>query len=312
MTQSIGCDFMIKVEQLAKMRRSKRLFTGLALIALLMLSTGCLPRPLVLSSLDLKDFDNQQHDSKDIPYAGQQIILNNFIGRIRVEGVDQSAFVVGGLFVSVEWTTRVRNLPLDELDVDIQSDQETIQISSNASDAIGKHFKWTPPFSEERVGMIEYTLRVPKDARLQISQVVGSIEVSHFEGQLEISQEAGIQNNSPVGKPSIIIRDSKLTELHVESQVSDMALQSTTFQEGDITNTVGDIYVQLSCKDSALVESETKLKEITLNGIANCPKTPIERNTGWPGQSIKLLIGKGNSHLSISSQLGRITLELHP
>ncbi|MBI1730281.1 hypothetical protein HY229_00070 [Candidatus Acetothermia bacterium] len=301
---------MTKKEKRTKIRRSKRFFAALALLVLLVLTTGCIPRPILLSTLDLKEFDNQEKNSQDIPYIGQQIIIDNFIGRIVIEGVDQSSFVVGGPFVSIEWTKRVRNLPLDELDVDIKADQDSIRISSNASDAIGKHFKLTPPFSEERVGLIEYTIRVPKDARLQIDQVVGSIEVFHFEGQLEVSQEAGIQNDPAVGAQSIIIRDSKLKDLHVQSHVGGIALQNTTFQEGDLTNSVGDISVQLSCKDSALVEGETKLKDITVQGIENCPKTPTERETGWPGQKIKLLLGKGNSHLSISSELGRILLEI--
>jgi hypothetical protein len=301
---------MIKKEERTKIKRSKRFFTALALFALLLLSTGCIPRPILLSTLNLKDFDNEEKNSRDIPYIGQQVILDNFIGRVIVEGVDQSAFVMGGPFVSIEWTKRVRNLPLDELDVDIESDQDSIQISSNASDAIGKHLKLTAPFTEERVGEIEYTIRVPEDARLQIGQVVGSIEVSHFEGQLEVSQEAGIQNNSSAGTQSIIIRDSKLKELHVESHWGDISMQNSSYQEGDLTNSVGDITVQLSCRDSALVEGETKLKDITVQGIENCPKTPIERETGWPGQNIKLLLGKGDSHLSISSELGRILLEI--
>jgi len=149
--------------------RLRKLTLILVLLVVALSASACLHKQLVYRSFDLENFESQRMSNEDIPYSGQAIFITNRIGNITVIGKDNPGFAVVGQYVSIEATISVRDVPFEETELNWEVDEDEIIIEAVAPEDIGKRFKWTPPFIEDKMAFFDITISVRVPHRLRFS-----------------------------------------------------------------------------------------------------------------------------------------------
>ena len=299
--------------QITNMRKNILLVKSLLLLFVLggaLMASGCIHQEIIMDGYDLDDFDDSTTRVWDIPYDGQTIFIDNFIGRIRIEGQDEPHVIAVSQFVTIEAVKRVKNIALEEIELEVVADDDSIQISSTGPDSVGRSLRWTPPFFEKRMGITEFTIRVPKNAEIMINQEVGLIRVENlgevdefgaYQGQLDVTQRVG----------DILIQNSFFDQLDLEQTYGDIEIEDVRFDQADVrTRKVGDIQIALSLDDSILIDAKTTLREISVFGIdLEGPEIVADMDQTWPGQELQLFYKSGDSRLSLDTGIGNIEIQ---
>jgi DUF4097 and DUF4098 domain-containing protein YvlB len=274
---------------------------------------GCNVKEIVIDAVDLQKFDASETTQTKIPYSGQRIVIDNAIGVISVEGSQEPGFVAVRPFVTVEAVKKVRGgVELTTLNVRIEQNAKEIHILSQASESLRRVLKGFPPKIEDRVGWIEYKVRVPQSAALTLRKEAGVIEITRFKGDLIASVKAG----------GIFVHDSELKQLELDSIAGDLQLKQSQAQEVSMSNQLGDIRLEETQLTSARLASragsisiiQTQGKELTAatqvsGGISVAQSQIDELRLTTQAGSIKLVSTKTHDG-QLSTQVGGIAIEL--
>ena len=282
----------------------------IVILGFVILSTGCIHKELALNAYNLIDFDDSELQTWDVPYDGKPIHINSNIGRINIEGQDAPNFVAVSQFVSIEVIRRVQNVAFEEIEIEVEVDEDGIYINASGPESVGTNLRWAPPFVERRMGLTEFTIRVPKDIDISITQEVGEIVLTNLgeisddgdlSGQIEITQRVG----------DIALENSQLEKIEIEQTYGDIAVLNTIFDEAEIrTRKVGDIYVSLPLQYPILIEARTTLKEISVDGIdLESDEVVADMDQTWPGQELQFFYLTGDARLSLETLVGNIVID---
>lgn len=269
------------------------------LVAVMLLAGGCFHKQLLYSLYDLENFEEERQLFDDIPYDGQAISIGNYAGKINIIGIEPG-FVTVSPFVSIEAVKKVNNIPMEDVDIEIDVDGSKIAIATDLQvNRMGQFFKWTPPFVEERLGIVEYTISVPKDAEIEITQELGEIHISNFEGHLDIRQAVG----------KLIVENSHIKTINLEQETGDVSVINTKIKSNaHLKTSVGNIYFELFGDDSIRVDAKTSLSEISIQGLEKFESIDTEKGSAWPGQELKIWIGRAERQLTLNVGVGEIEL----
>jgi hypothetical protein len=268
------------------------------LLAVLIFAGGCYHKQFFYSLYDLTEFEEEHEFFEDIPYDGQIIRIENFAGKVNIIGIDPG-FVAVSPFVSIEAVKKVNNIPMEDLEIEVEFDDSEIQIITDPPSKIGKFFKPRPPFIEEKLGVVEYTIRVPKDAEIEIEQELGEINLTNFEGHIDIRQTVG----------QLMIENSNIKTINSEQDWGDISITNSRItRNGHLKTGLGQIYVELFSDDSIRLDAKTSLNEISLQGADDFEDVDSEQESAWPGQELKLWIGKAENQLTLRADVGDIEI----
>ncbi|HED04403.1 MAG TPA: hypothetical protein ENI60_06520 [Candidatus Fraserbacteria bacterium] len=334
-----------------------------ALLSLVALS-GCnligLVTGPVLGTLDLGNADASQTFTQNIPYSGQRIVLENLVGSITIESWGKAGFVVLRPTLLIQAEKKVRGLPLDKIKIIVEQSANEIHIRTEGPSEMGVgHFELLPPrLLADRLGWVDYTLKVPVGATLDLEQQIGRVTVSGLSGRLtadiqvgtltvsgvrletaELSSEAGdlqLQDSS-VGQAQLstqagqlVVERSTFSRARLETQAGDVRLRQVAFKErGTVSSQMGSIRldtvsgpsvsadtqlgsiaVRLLSSRSVSIEAQTQLGGITF--WAFDPSTHAQRSSNWPGASLSVRLGEGRDRLTLSTQMGGISIRVQP
>lgn len=216
--------------------------------------TGCDVARLArfqLSMIDLERFDSQEEIRQEIPYSGQRIMLESLAGKVFIEGIEATV----SPFVSLTALRRARGMKLEEITLTIEQDPDEIRLRADLPGEIRHTLTVFPPGLEDHVGWVEFTLKVPQDAKLILNQEIGTIQVSQFRGELEASIQLG----------EISVSDSTFTELRLTSQLGGLSVRKTFADELYLSTEWGDL--ELSDISSSYARLSTQMGSISLSGI---------------------------------------------
>jgi len=288
--------------------RLRKLTLILVLLVVALSASACLHKQLVYRSFDLENFESQRMSNEDIPYSGQAIFITNRIGNITVIGKDNPGFAVVGQYVSIEATISVRDVPFEEIELNWEVDEDEIIIEAVAPEDIGKRFKWTPPFIEDKMAFFDITISVPRDAEVHIEQKLGSVTIdglgtSESPTQTEIQQFLG----------EVTVRQSYFETLNIEQENGEIYVLSSKLHRADVKNGLGNIGIQFDREDSVRLEARTGLREITLTGVSDGdPGVLALMESSWPGQELRLQQWDGDANISLETRIGNILVEFIP
>jgi hypothetical protein len=217
---------------------------GLLISAPLMLviSAGCDVANISWAMVDLEHFDASEVLTQELPYSGQQIVLENLMGTVRVQGVEAAVRPV----LSLEAVKKVRGVRLGEIQIFVEQSPREIRIRTDFPGTLRRSLNLFPPRIEDHVGWVEFTLKIPQDARLDLDQRLGRIEIAEFRGELKVSAQAG----------EISIRDSILTALALSSQAGSVSVMGVSTQELSISAQFGDLQLENSSFSSARLSAQ--------------------------------------------------------
>jgi hypothetical protein len=206
--------------------------------AVLSASIGCDVKKWALNPIELQKFDKSESFTKEIPYSGERIFIDNDIGIISIKGMQDVGFVPVRPFIIVEAVKKVRGLDLSNLAIAFEEipGKREIRIQTMSSNR-GHNINLKgglPPKLEDKVAWVEYTIRVPQNAALSLHQDAGYIDISGFKGDVMASVEFG----------GIKVENSILNKLTLDIDLGDLYVNKATVQELAMTTKFGDIRVE--------------------------------------------------------------------
>lgn len=216
---------------------------------LLIVSAGCDLANVSLGSIDLEKFDASEVITQEIPYSGQDIVLENLLGKIVVEGVETAVRPI----LRLEGVKKVRGIKLEEVQISIEQDLGEIRIRSDLPSQVRRNLKIFPPHIEDEVGWVEFTLQVPQEARLNLDQRVGTIEISDFRGELEAATQLG----------KVSVSHSTLSTLTLVSQAGPIHVSDTSAHQMSVSTQFGELELSDAVFTSARLSVEAGSLAIT-------------------------------------------------
>ncbi|MBI1742522.1 DUF4097 family beta strand repeat protein [Candidatus Acetothermia bacterium] len=275
----------------------RRLSVLSGVLLIFLVSAGCDLKQAIVTSIDLKKFDASQTITKEIPYSGQRIVVDNSIGVVSIAGLE-SDFVAVRPFVSIEAVKKVRGVDLSKLNVIIEQTAKEIRIRTEASDAVHQQIKGFPPRIEGQVGWVEYTLRIPPNATLMIQQDAGVVQVTRLRGSLTVSNKAG----------EILVSDSTFVTLALEVIAGDMKVTRTVAKDLSMSTQLGDLHLEDAAFASAVLSSQAgdvSVSRVGTQAEADNGKVELAISTRTGGISISKVRLKS---MHVETQAGSIKL----
>ncbi len=277
-------------------------------VLVLMISAGCgLTNISFGLKIDLEHYDASEAITQEIPYSGQRIVLENLLGKISVEGIETAVRP----FIRLEAVKKARGLKLEEVQIHVVQDSGGIHIQSDLPSQVRRNLKLFPPRIEEEVGWVEFTLKVPQDARLSLDERAGTIQISGFRGELEASTQLGdisVENStatvlsllSQMG--GVRVSSTSANELVVNTQFGDLELDNVTFTSARLSVEAGSVTVTASQGEGLTASAQAGSISISKSQLQS---VDLETQAG----SIELAL-TGLQEGRVDTQLGGITLEL--
>jgi len=276
-------------------------------LMLLMFSTGCDLANISLGSVDLEQFDASEVVTQEIPYSGEHIVLENLLGKIAVEGVETSVRPI----LLLEAVKKVRGIQLEEVQVLISRGPGEIRIRSDLPSQVRRNVKLFPPQIKDEIGWVEFVLKVPQDAELDLDQRVGMIQISGFRGDVQVSAQLGdivldrstLTTLSLVSQAgSIYVSHTTADEITLSAQFGELELSNVTFTSARLSTEAGSLAMAKS--QGQRLNASTQAGSIAISA-SNLEGVDLETQAG----SIELQVS-GLKEGKLSTEFGGIRVEL--
>lgn len=279
----------------------RHLLTLVLGLAVMLVTAGCDVEELVLERLnvnasvnvDMSDPDASETVTSDIPFSGQRVVVDNPIGHIAIETVDDPGYVAVRPMLHIEATKNVKGMDLADLQIQTTRTPEetrirvttTIESARNEADPNGSRG------DEERIGWVDFKIRLPEAALVTLRQNAGSIVVSNFRGELTAATDLG----------EIEVRNAAAAEMNLRTELGSLSVADSTI-DGDLImeSTAGE--AKLTNVQFGQAEIDTQAGDVDVKGAR--------------GQSLEVVTQMGEidvvdadvARLDLSSQMGEIGL----
>ena len=277
----------------------------------LLITTGCDIGQLTLGALDLESYDASETLTRSLPYSGQRIVIDSVIGMILIEGQADPGYVAVRPVVRLEAVKKVRGLDIEDVRVIIEQDEQEIRIRTEAPAQMGRSLELLPPRVVDRIGWVEFTLRVPPGVSLDIDQNVGEIRLIGLKGELRASTQVG----------RISVEDSTLTSLRLESNAGGLSVKDSAAETLELGTQVGGISVanvafttaRLTSQTGGIAVSQIRGRELTAStqvggiAVADVHLEKLRLSTQLGGVA---LADPEVASAKVSTQVGGITVRL--
>lgn len=279
----------------------RRLLTVALGLAVVLVAAGCELEELALdrlnvnvaASVDLSDPDATETVTSDLPFSGQRIVVDNPIGAIHVETVEDPGYVAVRPAIHVEATKNVKGMALEDLRIETHSTADEIRmrvttaIESARNDTEGRARE-----AGEPIGWIDFKIRLPEAAVVTLRQNVGEITAHNFRGELTATADLG----------EIEVRNAQASELNLRTELGSLSVTDSAI-EGDLNleSTAGE--AQMRNVQFGRAEIDTQAGEVVVKGAR--------------GQSLEIATQMGEidvmhtdvAQLDLASQMGEIGLQ---
>ncbi len=280
---------------------SRQLMTVLLSLAVVGVAAGCELEELALDRLnvsasanvDLSDPDASETVTSDIPFSGQRIVLDNPLGRIEIETVEDPGYVAVRPTIHLEATKNVKGMKLDDLRIatDATSDEirvrvtTTIESARNATDDRSRE-------AGEPVGWVDVKVRLPEEAVVTLRQNLGSITVNGFRGELSATTDLG----------QIEVRNADTTAISLRTELGSLSVADSTVD--------GDLRLETSAGEAQLLNVRFGQAKIDTQAGEVDVKDARGRRLAIATQVGEIDVANADvEQLDLSSQMGEISLQ---
>lgn len=278
----------------------RRLVLGALGVALATLAAGCNLEEIALDrlnvdasvSVDMSAPDARETITSDIPFSGQRLVVDNPIGQIAIETVEDPGYVAVRPTIHVEATKSVKGMDLDQLRIQTEQTADETRIRVTTAIPTVRNTPEQARRSGEPIGWVDFKIRLPQAAVVTLHQSAGSIVVDTFRGELTATTELG----------NIDVRNATTSALSLRSKLGTLSVAQSTV-DGDLSLETSAGVIQVSNVRFNRAEADTQAGEVSV------------QNVRGQGLDVSTQFGEIDvaeaelSQLDLASQMGEIHLQ---
>lgn len=222
---------------------------------------------------------------------GSPVLLDvrNGVGEVLVRGAETD-------HIEVEY----RLTAYGKTQADADRELETMSVTfSHEADAVMINAVQEKRSFQGQANKVDLTITVPRAINLLIENNVGTVEARSLRTpeQLQISTNVG----------EIVLREIEAApQTRVTGNVGDITFEGSLPDGAEITTDVGKLNVRLAEDTAAQVDARTGVGSIAVRGLATSDRS-LKKSV--PGASLIATLGSGGPALTLSANVGDITLE---
>jgi hypothetical protein len=265
---------MYSKEALMSVRRS---FFSIVLVGLVLAASGCKLGWVKELAQDCGDgIHAQESFDQSLDFTGlDELRLDNGVGRVEITGWDQPKVEL----LAVKKAKRASDLQL--VKIAIEKEGTGLRIRTEHS---------------HKCIIVDYKLKVPPGARLNIDNGVGEIEITEYNGSLEADLGVGDLN----------VRGGQWEKIGIDVGVGEVRLENVLAHRLDIALGTGDVRATVPATASMVIDADVGLGDVDLIGF---PETSMRRE-GFIGESVSVLLSAGEDRWNISVGTGDVRLTM--
>lgn len=280
----------------------RHLLTLVLALSLITVAAGCELQEAALDQLDVEasvnvdmaDPDASATVTSDIPFSGQRIVVDNPLGAIDIETVEDPGYVAVRPTIRVEAVKNVKGMDLSDLQVrtEQRADETRIRVTTAIDSLRNAPDDEAAPSADKPLGWVDFHIRLPQDAVVTLSQNVGPINAVGFRGELTATTDVG----------EIQVRNAETAAMSLRTEVGTLSVASSSID--------GDLVLESSAGKARVADVRFGQAEIeTQAGEANI-KDVRGRSLQVSTQLGEIsVVGAEVTELDLSSQMGEISLQ---
>lgn len=258
---------------------SLKSFFSIVLVGLALAVSGCKLEWVKELAQDCGgDIRAQESLDQSVDFTGlEELRLDNGVGRIEIVGWDQPKVEL----LAIKKTEHAGDL--ESIQIRLKKNGNDLHIYSQQSKKL-------------KCVVVDYKLKVPHGARLNIDNGVGGIQIAQFSGALA----------ADLGVGDLEIRDGQFEKINLDVGVGDIRLENAFTPQLDIDLGTGDVRADVPATASIAIDVDVGLGDVDLVGF---PDASVQRE-GFIGESVSVQLGAGAGRWNISVGTGDVRLTL--